>query len=140
MSVLTTENHDAIRVITLNRPEKRNALNHELTSGLIEALEAADADEDIRAVILAGTGKGFCAGADLGEFASLTPDNADLVAKRAALTCRLQSVIATMGKPPFDMPTKNVAAPAAIQKATVCSNACPLPHVTNPARHAPGRR
>lgn len=99
MSVLTTENHDAIRVITLNRPEKRNALNHELTSGLIEALETAEADEDIRAVILAGNGKGFCAGADLGEFASLTPDNADLVAKRAALTCRLQSVIATMGKP-----------------------------------------
>lgn len=96
---LLTEDRGAVRVLTLNRPEKRNALNHALTKALVDALANAEADEDVRAVILAGAGKVFCAGADLAEFAELTPDQSDKVAKRAQLTSRLQSIIATMSKP-----------------------------------------
>jgi methylglutaconyl-CoA hydratase len=51
--------------ITLNRPEKRNALNDELITGLKDALRRADHDEDLRAVVLSGAGSDFCAGADL---------------------------------------------------------------------------
>jgi methylglutaconyl-CoA hydratase len=51
--------------VTLNRPEKRNALNDELVAGLKWALSDADAREDVRAVLLAGAGADFCSGADL---------------------------------------------------------------------------
>jgi methylglutaconyl-CoA hydratase len=51
--------------ITLNRPDKRNALNDELIAGLKESLRQADHDEGVRVVLLAGAGSDFCAGADL---------------------------------------------------------------------------
>src|ERR1700732_2490840 len=55
----------SIARITLNRPDKRNALNDELIAGLKESLRQANQDEDVRVVILAGAGSDFCAGADL---------------------------------------------------------------------------
>jgi len=54
-----------ICVLTLNRPEKRNALNDDLIVELKDALRAADADESVRAIIIRGAGKDFCSGADL---------------------------------------------------------------------------
>ncbi|HEX6182959.1 MAG TPA: enoyl-CoA hydratase-related protein [Pyrinomonadaceae bacterium] len=51
--------------VTLNRPEKRNALNDELVAGLKDALRDADAREGVRAVLLNGAGADFCSGADL---------------------------------------------------------------------------
>jgi methylglutaconyl-CoA hydratase len=57
--------------ITLNRPEKRNALNHELVAALKIALRRADQDESVWAVILAGAGSDFCAGADLKALQSI---------------------------------------------------------------------
>lgn len=56
---------DRVARITLNRPEKRNALNDELITGLKEALRGADRDESVRAAILLGSGSDFCSGADL---------------------------------------------------------------------------
>jgi enoyl-CoA hydratase/carnithine racemase len=53
--------------ITLNRPEKRNALSLELMEELIAALESVGADTDVRAIVLAGAGPAFSAGHDLGE-------------------------------------------------------------------------
>lgn len=55
-----------VRRITLNRPEKRNALNHELRGGILEALQEGDAAEDVRVQIVRGAGKCFSAGYDLG--------------------------------------------------------------------------
>jgi methylglutaconyl-CoA hydratase len=52
-------------VITLNRPEKRNALNDLLVNSLKDALRKADADENLRSVIIKGAGSDFCSGADL---------------------------------------------------------------------------
>jgi methylglutaconyl-CoA hydratase len=55
----------SVALVTLNRPEKRNALNDALVEGLKAALRDADADESVRAVLLKGAGADFCSGADL---------------------------------------------------------------------------
>lgn len=55
----------AVALVTLNRPEKRNALDDALVSGLKSALRDADSREDVRAVLITGAGADFCSGADL---------------------------------------------------------------------------
>jgi enoyl-CoA hydratase/carnithine racemase len=56
---------DRIATITLNRPEKLNAYTAQMGSELTEAFDAADADDEVRCVIVTGAGRGFCAGADI---------------------------------------------------------------------------
>jgi len=58
---------DGIATISLNRPEKLNAFTSRMMVDLIEAFDATDADDRVRAVIVTGTGRAFCAGADLGS-------------------------------------------------------------------------
>jgi methylglutaconyl-CoA hydratase len=58
---------DGVLSLTLNRPDKRNALNRELIDSLHDALERADLDAEVRTVMVHGAGKDFCAGADLDE-------------------------------------------------------------------------
>lgn len=65
MSEIIYNIENAIATITLNRPEKRNALNDALINSLKDALHQADADENLCAVIIKGAGKDFCSGADL---------------------------------------------------------------------------
>ena len=62
------ERTDAVATITMNRPERRNALNRALERDLTHALEQVRDDAGIRAVMLTGAGKGFCSGADLSSF------------------------------------------------------------------------
>ena len=57
---------DHVLTITLNRPDRLNAFTPTMGRELIEAFDASDADDDVRAVIVTGAGRGFCAGADLG--------------------------------------------------------------------------
>jgi enoyl-CoA hydratase/carnithine racemase len=97
MNSLLIEDRGAVRVLTMNRPEKRNALNSELTRGLLEALRATDTDDKVGAVVLTGAGPGFCAGADLAEFKDLRdPSAAD---ERAELTMNLHLVFSRISKP-----------------------------------------
>ena len=63
--VVLLESADGIARITLNRPEKRNALNSELIEGLKDALRRAAAAGEVRAIVLSGAGSDFCSGADL---------------------------------------------------------------------------
>jgi enoyl-CoA hydratase/carnithine racemase len=56
---------DAIAIITLNRPEKRNAMSDAMRTEFIDALERVSSDKSIRALVLTGAGKGFCAGGDI---------------------------------------------------------------------------
>ena len=61
---IRTEVANHVLTITLNRPEQLNAFTAQMRDELIEAFDASDADDDIRAVIVTGEGRGFCAGAD----------------------------------------------------------------------------
>ena len=65
MSDLLIEDQGSIRVLTLNRPEKRNALNDELVGSLKDALRSTDSDDSLSVVMIRGAGKDFCSGADL---------------------------------------------------------------------------
>jgi enoyl-CoA hydratase/carnithine racemase len=99
VSVLLVKDHGAVRVLTLNRPDKRNALNTELTQALLDALRTADTVEGVGCVVLAGAGAAFCAGADITEFADLTPDRQARVDARAELTMQLHLALPRMAKP-----------------------------------------
>ena len=59
------EKNGPILTITLNRPDKLNAFTGQMMQEIIEAMDAADADDEVRAIIFTGAGRGFCAGADL---------------------------------------------------------------------------
>jgi methylglutaconyl-CoA hydratase len=65
MSEILTKIENAVLTITLNRPEKRNALNDQLISDLKMALSEADKDKTLCAIVIRGAGKDFCSGADL---------------------------------------------------------------------------
>jgi enoyl-CoA hydratase len=65
MSVVTYDVADHVARITLNRPERGNAINSALVSGLSACVERADLDPAVRVILLAGAGKGFCGGYDL---------------------------------------------------------------------------
>ena len=64
---LLVDRRAGVHVLTLNRPDRLNALTVGLHAALMQALDAADADEGCRAVLLLGAGRGFCAGQDLAE-------------------------------------------------------------------------
>jgi enoyl-CoA hydratase/carnithine racemase len=62
---ITLEKTDRILTITLNRPERLNAWTQTMFGELMEAFDRADADDEVRAVVVTGAGRAFCAGADL---------------------------------------------------------------------------
>lgn len=63
---IRVETHDGWRKLILNRPDKLNAVNAPMLSRLIEAIDAAEQDPSVRALLLTGEGRGFCAGQELG--------------------------------------------------------------------------
>ena len=62
-----TETRGEVRVLTMNRPERLNAWTPHMGNELVAAIEAANADPDIGAIVLTGAGRGFCAGADMSD-------------------------------------------------------------------------
>jgi enoyl-CoA hydratase/carnithine racemase len=77
------EVEDQILTITLNRPDKLNAYTHTMQSEMIDAFDRADQDDNIRAIIVTGAGRAFCAGADLSE-GGKTFDHAARADRKAA--------------------------------------------------------
>lgn len=69
--VLLQSDQGPVRVLTLNRPQRLNALNEELKKALVAALEEAAARESVRVVVITGAGRAFSAGGDLERFAEL---------------------------------------------------------------------
>jgi methylglutaconyl-CoA hydratase len=70
--VLTTLTENSTRILELNRPDKRNALNDELITALKTALLEADADESLRVIVIRGAGTDFCSGADLASLQKIS--------------------------------------------------------------------
>ncbi len=89
----------AVRVLTMNRPDKLNALNLALSQGLFDALWAAERDAEVGVIVLTGAGRAYCAGADISEFSSLTPESPHAVAARADLTMTLHLAFSKLSKP-----------------------------------------
>jgi enoyl-CoA hydratase len=82
--LLRIERDGAVAIITIDRPEKRNALSAQVRAELIAVLDALRGDDSVRVLVITGAGdKAFVAGADIGEFAQRTP-----LEQRAAMTGR----------------------------------------------------
>ena len=77
MPAVLTERDGHLLVVTLNRPERQNAINGEMLVRMLDAWELADSDPDIRALVLTGAGGNFCSGADLKEMAGGHQGDAD---------------------------------------------------------------
>lgn len=92
-AVLVETVGDGITQVTLNRPERLNAMNYALISGLHDALDTLADDRSCRVIILTGAGRGYCAGLDLSEGAS-PPDAEGL--GRAQAGMRVQKLIASL--------------------------------------------
>ncbi len=98
--VAADEKDPAVAVLTLNRPAKRNALTIELKEALLAALKSVAADSTVRAVVLAGSGKSFCVGQDLGEHVkALESDPATSLRTVEKHYNPIVKTIATMPKP-----------------------------------------
>ena len=76
MDKVTLEIKEKIAYITINRPEKRNALNEEVRSDLYETLKHIDSRDDIRVAIITGAGDAFVAGADIAAMKDYEPEDA----------------------------------------------------------------
>ncbi|MEY2451848.1 MAG: hypothetical protein QOD92_1422 [Acidimicrobiaceae bacterium] len=77
---ITYEVDDRVLTITLDRPDRLNAFTYRMHEELLDAFDRADADDDVRVVVVTGRGRGFCAGADLGEAGGSTFDHTDVLA------------------------------------------------------------
>jgi enoyl-CoA hydratase len=95
--LVLSETRDGISILTLNRPEKLNALNYALIDRLLAILDAVEVDDSVRAIILTGAGeRAFSAGGDIPEFAASVARGADValrdfVMRGQRLTARLEA-------------------------------------------------
>jgi 2-(1,2-epoxy-1,2-dihydrophenyl)acetyl-CoA isomerase len=78
MSDLLVDRQDAVAVLTLNRPDQRNSIGGELLGELLEGVEAADAEPDVRAIVTTGGGPTYCVGADINTLTALSGSRMDL--------------------------------------------------------------
>lgn len=90
------DDHGPVRILTLNRPEVRNAIDIPLRVELFEALEAADAAQSVRAIVLTGAGEVFCSG---GDIATMEVMDAEAALERARLAQRVIHAIWNTPKP-----------------------------------------
>lgn len=66
------EQRDRVAIVTLNDPDRRNALNAEIVDGIVSAFDRLEEDDSVGAVVVTGAAPAFCAGADLGDLGSAT--------------------------------------------------------------------
>ena len=70
--LLDVQVQDGVAVLTLDDPDRRNALTRQLSAEIVAAVERAEADEQVRALVVTGNGRAFCAGADVGDLLAAT--------------------------------------------------------------------
>lgn len=118
---IAVERDGAVARITLNRPDKLNALTQVMSDELIHAFNALRDDRDVRAVVLTGAGRGFCAGQDLTEFESAyrSGTRPDIEAHLERSYHRLIPLIVTTPQPVIAA-VNGVAAGAGVSLAVAC--------------------
>jgi len=126
---LLTEDRGPVRVLTLNRPEKLNALDHPTVAALHQAIQAADVDESVRVVVLTGAGRAFSAGYDLTEEAG--SELSSVAAWRQALA---EDVAMTMAVWACSKPTIAAVRGHCVAGALEVAMACDLVVATEDAR------
>ena len=104
--IVLSRDEGNIRVLTLNRPEVRNAFDIPLRVELAAAIEAAMADDGVRVLVLTGAGGAFCAGGDIGTMNEMTRDEAIVRAEQTqrvvrALWAGTKPVLAAVEGPAF---------------------------------------
>lgn len=99
MSQILTERHDGVAVVTLNDPDRRNALNLELCAELTDAMDGIARDPEMRAVVVTGTPPAFCAGADLTQLGDSRRDGLQRIYDGflAVARCPLPTIAAVNG-------------------------------------------
>ena len=97
--MLLTETKGAIRLLTLNRPAKLNALNSDLVHALSDGLLTAQNDDAVSVIILAGAGRAFCAGADTSVPRPLTEANRLNLIKHGDVNIAMTKLLARVDKP-----------------------------------------
>jgi len=97
-TVLYERRDPGIAILTLNRPERLNAWNSEMSTRYFELLDQAAADPDVKVIVVTGAGKGWCAGADMGTLQDLG-DSAGSGGAEAAAGQREQYYTTTVPKP-----------------------------------------
>lgn len=99
MSELLTSQQGAVRLLTLNRPEVRNALSPTLRDSLYAEFERLRHDTSVRAVVITGAGKAFCAGLDLGELQNIAKRSTEENRADSLALAKLFELIYTFPKP-----------------------------------------
>lgn len=113
------DRRDGYHVLTLNRPDRLNAFNDELHAALREALASCAAEDECRAVVLTGAGRGFCAGQDLSNRVNMGDERPDLGATLEANYNPLVRAIRALPKPVI-CAVNGVAAGAGANVALAC--------------------
>lgn len=116
----------AAAVLTIDRPDRRNALSRALIAALADAFTRAAADPAVRAVVLTGTGAAFCAGMDLDELRATLGDEADKVWDDAARLSALYEQIYWLPKPTVAA-VNGAAVAGGAGLVTVCDLAVAVP-------------
>lgn len=121
---LLMERRERVALLTLNRPERLNALNRELQSSIMETCEQLRNDDDIWAVVLTGAGRGFCSGADLFAGVSFRPAGEQLSRQERldlyGWTGRLAMAVYQVLDKPIIAAVNGVAAGAGMSLALAC--------------------
>ncbi len=97
--ILLQERENGVLYLTLNRPERRNALSNALMEELLEALRAFDREEGDRVAVIRGAGEHFCSGADIKQFGDAAAQTPEAIAHRAVVTMSVHSVVSQIAKP-----------------------------------------
>lgn len=118
-AVVNFEKTEGVGLVTLNRPERLNAMNRELLAGLNETLEEASADDEVKVILLTGSGRGFCAGGDVKGHPSFETDDPMIREKYIKEAQQVVLRIHRMPKPVIAA-VNGVAAGAGLDLALAC--------------------